>query len=166
MILPQRCTQYGVGKRIGGAVYLHRQYEQVLGPVLDVAKALLPAGFQYTVVKHNEQNGNVSFVHCPDFDTAHERATGEFAVVRQDGSISLHASLADPYIYHHKWLFVRDDYGGFDLAASQSRSLAWMSLSDVDKSLIGKASYWNRHVVPRLETPPLDPECSVSPVPR
>src|SRR5690606_34463099 len=63
MVLPQRCAQYGVGKRIGGAVYLHRQYEQVLGRVLEAAKAKLHAGFQYTVVKHNEQNGNVSFIH-------------------------------------------------------------------------------------------------------
>lgn len=148
--LPNRSAKYGVGKSIGGAVYVHRQYEHVLGETLTTAKKSLPSGFEYTVVKHNEINGNVSFIHCPDFDTADEPATGDYAVVHPDGVVKLHPALADPYIYHHKWLFVAEDYEGFDLEASVRRSIAWMSLPDVDKSLIGRASYWNKHVVPRL----------------
>jgi hypothetical protein len=58
--------------------------------------------------------------------------------------------LANPYIYHPKWLFVEEDYAGFEVAASVQRSAACMSLTDVDKSLIGRTSYWNEHVVPRL----------------
>jgi len=148
--LPKRFAKYGVGKSIGGAVYVHRQYEHVLGDALRTAKKSLPSGFEYTVVKHNEINGNLSFIHCPDFDTADEPATGDYAVVHPDGVVKLHPALADPYIYHHKWLFVAEDYEGFDLEASVRRSIAWMSLPDVDKSLIGRASYWNKHVVPRL----------------
>ena len=30
--LPKRSKRYGVGKEIGGAVYVHRRYEHVLGP--------------------------------------------------------------------------------------------------------------------------------------
>jgi len=62
--------------------------------------------------------------------------------------VSLQSS--DPYIYHHKWLFVADDYGGFDVDESKRRSLAWMSLPDIDKSRIGRKSYWEDHVLPRL----------------
>ena len=112
----------------------------------------IPSDFEYTVIKHNEMNGNVSFIHCPDFDEAEEPSTGDYAVVKADGTVSLHKSLEDPYIYHHKWLFVADDYEGFDVAASQARSLAWLALDDVDKSRIGRASYWHQNVVPRLET--------------
>ena len=150
--LPKRCGKLGVGKRIGGAVYVHRKYESVLGEPVENAKARLPSGFVYTVIKQNETNGNFSFIDCPDFDTANEPSTGDYAVVKSDGSVKLHNGLADPYIYHHKWLFVAEDYDGFDVSASVQRSVAWMSLPNVDKSLIGRASYWNEQVVPRLQT--------------
>lgn len=153
MTLPKRCGKFGVGKRIGGAVYVHRKYESALGEPVENAKARLPPGFVYTVIKRNEMNGNFSFIHCPDFDTADEPSAGDYAVVKSDGSVMLNAGLADRYIYHHKWLFVAEDYEGFDVAASVERSAAWMSLPDVDKSLIGRASYWNKHVVPRLSDP-------------
>jgi hypothetical protein len=57
----------------------------------------------------------------------------------------------DPYIYHHKWLFVADDYDGFDVEESKARSDAWLALPEVDKSRIGRACYWHTHVVPRLD---------------
>lgn len=148
--LPKRCSTHKVGKRIGGAVYVHRDYERVLGAAMAAAKSKLRANYRYTVVKHNETNGNFSFIDCPDFDTADEPSTGDYAVVKSDGTIKLHAALPDPYIYHHKWLFVAADYAGFDVAESVERSIAWLSLPDVNKSLIGRASYWNTEVVPRL----------------
>ena len=148
--LPRRCPKYGVGKRIGGAVYVHRQYENALGEAMKAAKSKLPSEFEYTVIKHNEMNGNFSFIHCPEFDTAEEPSTGVYAVVKSDGTTKLHDALADPYIYHHKWLFVAEDYQGFDVAQSQQRSIAWMSLDNVDKSRIGRASYWKQTVLPLL----------------
>jgi len=148
--LPKRCPKYGVGKRIGNAIYVHRDYERVLGqPLLD-AKQRLPDDFVYTVIKHNETNGNFSFIHCPDFDTSPEPATGNYAVVKTDGSVKVRSALPDPYIYHHKWLFVDATYTGFDIEESMQRSARWMDLPDVDKSLIGRASFWNTKVLPRL----------------
>ena len=148
--LPKRCAKYGVGKRIGGSVYVHFHYEYVLGEPLSSAKLRLPSDFEYTVVKYNETNGNFSFIHCPDFDTADEPATGDYAVVKSDGSTKYFKALVDPYIYHHKWLFVAEDYTGFNIRASVERSVAWMSLPDIDKTRIGIASYWNSRVVPGL----------------
>ena len=57
---------------------------------------------------------------------------------------------ADPYIYHHKWLFVDDDYRGFNVEESKVRSQHWIGLGDVDRSRIGRESYWNEQVIPRL----------------
>ena len=148
--LPRRCPKYGVGKRIGNAIYVHRDYERVLGQPLVDAKRRLPADFAYTVIKHNEMNGNFSFIHCPDFDTSPEPATGHYAVVKSDGSVKVRPALPDPYIYHHKWLFVDDTYTGFNIEESMQRSARWMALPDVDKSLIGRASFWNTKVLPRL----------------
>ena len=108
------------------------------------------ADFAYTVVKLNMKTNSVTFTFSPDFDKADEPIVGKQLLVRKDGSVRTMEQLADPYIYHHKWLFVDEDYQGFDVAKSRNRSLAWMSLSNVNKSLIGRASYWNIEVVPRL----------------
>ena len=71
--------------------------------------------------------------------------------VRADGTVQRRAVPSDPPIYHHKWLFVDDDYPGFDVAQGKLRSAAWLALPDVDKSRIGRRSYWQTHVVPRLD---------------
>ncbi len=60
------------------------------------------------------------------------------------------ATPSDPYIYHHKWLFVPDDYTGFNVAESKARSEQWIALSGVDRSRIGRLSFWEQNVVPRL----------------
>ncbi len=67
------------------------------------------------------------------------------------GQVQRRTTPADPYIYHHKWLFVDDDYRGFDVAESKARSVQWIGLGDVDRSRIGRKSYWENYVVPRLK---------------
>jgi len=71
-------------------------------------------------------------------------------VVSADGQVQRRSLLADPYIYHHKWLFVADNYQGFDVAASKQRSELWMKLPDVDRSRIGRKSFWETQVVRRI----------------
>jgi len=53
--LPKRSSKFGVGKEIGGAVYLHRKYEGKLGNLLNAAKSTLPDDFDYQIVKYNYQ---------------------------------------------------------------------------------------------------------------
>ena len=50
------------------------------------------------------------------------------------------------------WRFVADDYAGFDVAASKQRSLTWMALEGIDKTRIGRKSYWVKQVIPRLSS--------------
>ena len=57
--LPKRSKRYGVGKEIGGAVYVHRRYEHVFGPVVQQARVHVPPEFRYTVVKLNLTNQSV-----------------------------------------------------------------------------------------------------------
>ncbi len=148
--MPIRSRRYGVGKEIGGAVYVHRQYEDRLGPAVIWAKRWLPADFTYDVVKYNRRTETVSFIQCPGFDVEPEPRLGSVVLVHADGTLQRRAAPRDPLIYHHKWLFVADDYLGFDVQESQHRSAAWLALPDVDKSRIGRRSYWEAHVVPRL----------------
>jgi hypothetical protein len=148
--MPQRSRRYGVGKEIGYAVYVHRDYEEHLGDVVEWAKRHLPESYDYTVVKLNQRNDSVSFIQCPGFDTEHEPAITGIVVVTADGQVQHRSLPVDPYIYHHKWLFVADDYSGFDVAASKKRSKKWISLDNVDRSRIGRKSFWEAQILSRL----------------
>jgi hypothetical protein len=149
--LPKRSKRFGVGKEIGGAVYVHRRYESVFEPLISAAKQYVPDGFDYDVVKFRRANGVFTFIQSGDFDSASEPTVGDTLTVDTDGNTRLRKRLADPFIYHHKWLFVDDDYDGFDVEQSKRWSIAWMSLPEVDKSRIGRKSYWISHVLPRLD---------------
>ena len=48
------------------------------------------------------------------------------------------------------WLFVPDEYPGLDVAESKARSTQWIELGNVDRSRIGRKSYWELFVVPRI----------------
>jgi hypothetical protein len=152
--LPSRSRRFGVGKEIGYAVYVHRDYEDRLGQTAEWAKRHLPEHYEYSVVKLNQRNDSVSFIQCPGFDFEHEPAITAILVVNASGQVQRRTTPADPYIYHHKWLFVADDYRGFDVAASKARSEQWIALGEVDRSRIGRKSYWEDYVVPRLNKPP------------
>jgi len=136
----KRSRKLGVGKEIGGAVYLHRSYERLVGSDLRRAKRILPPGFRYDVIKWRPDTGAVSFVSCPGFDSEPEPAAGDVFVVA-GGQGRLRKAPEDPWVYHHKWLFVADDYRGFDVAASRSRSGSWAGRG-VDRSRIGRRSQW------------------------
>jgi len=151
MILPERSRVFGIGKSIGGSVYVHRAYEYVLPQEFLLTAKQHLKGFEYTVVKFNTRTNAITFVHSPDFDTAHEPTVGDQLLVRSDGSVKHMKAPADPWIYHHKWLVVGDDYTGFSVEQAKERSRQWMRLEGLDSSRIGKRSYWHQHVVPRLE---------------
>jgi hypothetical protein len=147
--LPRRYSKFGVGKSIGGSVYVHRDYiDRLPQDKIQPALEKVPLDFDYDVVKLNLKTGGVSFTSSPDFDTADEPTVGRSLIVEPSG----HTSIRQPagWIYHHKWLFVGDDYKGFDVEASKKRSQEWMSLPNIDYSRIGKKSYWDANVVPQL----------------
>ena len=102
-------------------------------------------------MKFDGRSGAVSFVQASDFDASDEPTVGAAITVRANGTTRRREQLADPFIYHHKWLFVADDYGGFDVDASKQRSKRWTELDGVDRSRIGVRSYWEREVLSRLD---------------
>jgi hypothetical protein len=148
--LPTRCKKYSVGKEIGGAVYVHRKYEGYLPRIVKEASTYLPLDFDYTVVKYVEKEASVSFVCSPDFDVVDEPIVGDIVRVAADGSKKTFLRQSDPYIYHHKWLFVLDDYEGFDTRKSKTRSIRWLLLDGIDMKRIGRMSFWKTEVVPRI----------------
>jgi hypothetical protein len=149
-VMPKRSGKDGIGKDIGGAVYLHRHYEDRLGTVLTEARKKIPTDFEYQVVKYNYRSETVSFIQCLDFDVAPEPTVGQIILVSHDGLVRRRQQPRNPEIYHHKWLFVADDYEGFNVEESKRRSLRWLRLKDIDHRRIGRRSYWEQIVLPRL----------------
>lgn len=149
--LPRR-WRGNVGKSIGGNIYAHIMYadEIIPGKLLNDAKQQL-GGFKYNIVKYTPKTGAITFIQSPEFDTVDEPAVGPAMLVKPDGTTRLMKPSGDPWIYHHKWLWVKDDYPGFDVGEAKQRSAKWMSLPDIDYSRIGKKSYWEKFVVPRIE---------------
>ena len=141
---------YPIGKVIGGEVYVHKQYEsQFPENELKEAKAKLPTEFEYHVVKYNPKLKSFSFITSPDFDTNPEPSvTGGFTI---KPNVEAKPFGNNGWIYHHKWMWVGDDYKGFDVEESKQRSLDWTSLPNVDKARIGQRKFWDANVVPLLK---------------
>jgi len=149
--LPKRASRYGVGKLMGYDLYFHKLYQNEIIPKSILSSAIdLANEFDYNLIKYNLKTNNITFIQSPDFDSAPEPTVGLQLLVKTDGTIKLMRPSSDPWIYHHKWLFVRDDYPGFDVNESKHRSEHWMSLPDVDYKRIGKKSFWEREVLPKL----------------
>lgn len=151
--LPKRSTRFGVGKDIGGAVYVHRSYIDMLPAAANECFGFLDDETQFTVVKYAEKAETVSFIQSPEFDVSSEPEVGDLVTVTFGGKVTRRKRLSDPYIYHHKWLFVKDDYLGFDVNESRERSVSWLSLEGIDKKRIGRKSYWDNQVVPLIPQP-------------
>lgn len=135
------------GKRIGGCVYIHRDYVDHVVSDIDWQTAQVPDDWDYVIVKINLTTLQCSFIKCDDFDTADEPTVGDSFVVKPDGTTRVVKAPKDPWIYHHKWMMVDTCYGGFDYYESRERSRRWEALANLDKSRIGKKSYWEENVL-------------------
>ena len=150
----KRNSSTGVGKKIGGALYVHKSSENVI-PTITFAKAKLPKDYNYDVVKYNDKDKIVSFIKVPEFNTVNEPLATTGLKVFSDGTIK---NININQIYHHKWLFVDDSYKGFNVADSIERSLAWLPLRKNNKiknfkwASIGKQEAWDKVIpfIPKL----------------
>jgi hypothetical protein len=145
-----RRSSLGVGKDIGGAIYLHRQYKDKLPDqkgFLEAEQIAIRNGFKdYNAIKWSKPS-TYTFIECVGFDTEDEPEVGDYITVKPDGHFKVGYSGA---IWHHKWLWVMDGYTGFDVNASKERSRKWLSIPGIDFSRIGNREYWNRNVVPKI----------------
>jgi hypothetical protein len=135
-----------VGKRMGSYIYVHSAYKHLIVPsnILTGAenKALAEG---YTCIRYNYKTEEVAFQWCSEFDTVAEPAVDRTVVVR-GGKVKTTTSNTDnPLVWHHKWMWVLDDYSGFNVAASKDRSLSWIGKTEKgDSSRIGYRNYWKQ----------------------
>ncbi|MGM0409257.1 MAG: ParB N-terminal domain-containing protein [Bacillota bacterium] len=149
-------NQEKVGKKVGYTSYVHKSAIDALNNNLkklhDNAVQHIPKEFgDYEIVKINKKTGFVSFIKSPNWDTAHEPTVGDSIKIKNDGEYSIrHASKKNPKIYHHKHLFVKENYEGFDIQESRLRSQIWNNLDGINKRKIGSKKYWEETVLPKI----------------
>lgn len=168
---------HGVGKVLGRNKWVHASALPALSPAERalVGKALtaiqrekgIEIDFRKDVViKINpvENGGAVTFCYSPDWKTATEPECGPMVGVSglTTGPRKFRVTRppADPYVYHHKWMFVGDDYRGFNVPAAKRWSETWENSpvvralnADKDEHFrlrIGKQHYWQSKVLAPL----------------
>lgn len=145
-------------KKIGSAVYLHMSMQDKLDTERDelLANAVMIMyqkgmfeEWQKTVIyKIDLKNKMVSFIECPDFDFAREPQVGTaYTVDVKKETVKIIKPKGQ--IYHHKWMFVDDDYAWFNVRESKTWSKKWQSILPKDrkvKSRIGYKKYWDEYL--------------------
>jgi phage host-nuclease inhibitor protein Gam len=161
--------EFGYGKRMGNDIYMEASFMEDMPPFVSEAAKLLPADFEFKIVKFNTKTQTVSFIQSPDFDTAFEPTVGDSIRVMPDGSMKRTAGrVTNKQIYHHKWTMVRptnkdrgwgakNNYKGFNYSESVTRSILMqeimLKLEDTKASLkIGNEDFWSSSVLPQIES--------------
>ena len=134
---------YQAGKHIGSKIYVHKKYkwavlpEKELCDALDILKAELP-DFKFNCICYDNKKNIMRFDEAPDFDTAKEPAVGWMVSINlnTDEVTKSHSNS----IWHHKWLWVRPEYLGFDVKESYEWSKFW--LSKLKETASGNKEKW------------------------
>lgn len=148
-----RDSKYGVGKKMGNQLWFHKNYILCVlsGEEYFRYKDELPFDFNYSILRWNEKEQELAFIECEDFDKSNEPIVGRvMRVKKNEDSYSLQdvkTPPSNPLIYHHKWLFVKDGYIGFNVKESKERSLVWKTRLGVNKNIsskIGRLDFWDQ----------------------
>ena len=137
-------------KKIGGAIYVHKSNMESLSlEEMNLVSTRLEQilATEYRLVNFEIikiAGDSVSFIECEGWNTLREPIVGDAYNVKADGSIKVTKKRENnPQIYHHKWMFVADDYDGFDVEKEKEWSKKWQSV--VPKGLsssLGSQENW------------------------
>jgi len=133
-----------VGKAVGHRIYVHKLYadEVIPKPIWTKANEILTKAypdFAFNTIMFDPAAKTVRFDEAPDFDTASEPHVGDFVEINLAGQPPIRNGHSDS-IWHHKWMWVKDDYTGFDVDKSKKWSKLW--LSKLDGPAKGQEIYW------------------------
>lgn len=137
-------------KKIGANIYVHKSNGDKLSENIRLAIRLIemkhiPSGFNFEIIKINTNKNTISFIQSNNWNYAREPEVGDayvFNLEEQKGKIIK----SKGQIYHHKWMFVSDDYKGFDVNAAKAWSETWTSKIPNKREVkcrIGYKKYWD-----------------------
>ena len=134
-------SKYGVGKQMGSNLYAHINYLDSAirnQDLIFLCSLLLPEDFNPNCFCINYKEGWIRFDEAPDFDTAREPTVGLTYKIYYNESRIVKRQVNQ--IWHHKWMWVKDDYKGFDVKESFEWSRKW--LSKFDEPAKGSPQCW------------------------
>lgn len=146
-----------VGKKMGKHIWMHISYADsyvpgnVISDLIEKGKESVP-DFNPVIVRIDHSSSEVALIESIDFDLEEEPAVGTSICFREDGC-RVTKPAKNPLIYHHKWMFVQDDYLGFSVTGSKARSMAWKQHLGVNQhvsSRIGRKSFWDAWIASEL----------------
>ena len=124
------------GRMLGTRWQAHANYTKDVVPTVILANAqraadeFCPAILRiHNAIHFNLADQSFSFDYSPDFDHSDEPVLAASFTVHADGSSQFIPIAMDPIIWPHKWLWVTDEYAGFDIKQSMQRSLWLCSLA-------------------------------------
>lgn len=128
------------GRMLGTRWQAHRAHVREIVPLSILTGAERAAAeFCPAILRiHNAFHFNMadqsfSFDYSPDFDHSDEPILASSFTVYADGTSQFVPINIDPIIWPHKWLWVTDDYAGFDVKLSMQRSLWLCSLAPMNE---------------------------------
>lgn len=137
-----------VGKKMGNDVWVHISYAYLFEHVRICLEDYLEClGFNPSVIKISMIENKFSLIESHGFDDEDEPKIGRVAIFSDGKICKIIPENKDPMVYHHKWMFVADDYQGFCVGSSKKRSLLWKEKLGVDKNIssrIGRSSFWEK----------------------
>lgn len=130
------------GKYFNQSVYVHKDYahlvKQIDMSIVDEYASELPSDFDYNLIRYDrsEKKGFVciSFINLVNFDSADTPLVGDAYHVKGYGYAHINNRFKrlkfirmknDPQIKIHKWLYVPQDYKGFDWNKAVEYSERW-----------------------------------------
>lgn len=151
-------------KKIGGCIYMHismrtKVDKKIKNMIADAERVFrkvigMKDFMEVEIVKVDVKNNKVSFIKSPDWDIAREPLVGDAYMIDLNENAPLRKrtvkiTKSKGQIYHHKWMFVADDYQGFDIEESKKWSEKWQSVIPAErgiKSRIGYKKYWDEYL--------------------
>lgn len=138
-------------KKVVYSIYVHKsnlkELERLIGQddlesILKISK-YLPEHFSYDIIKFDTKNRKVSFINSDKWDEEREPIVGDsYSTYLSNINLKLYRSRGQ--IYHHKWMFVSDDYKGFNIEESKKWSELWESkVAKNEKNKIGYRDKWH-----------------------
>jgi len=123
-------AKYPTGKVIGGQVYFHKtalpEMPEDVQRMFSQAIQQLPADTQFNTLMYEpaskDKPARIRFDESLDFDTAREPTPGNYISVDAEGNVKTGKT---NQIFHHKWMWVPENYSGFDVNDSFNWSKKW-----------------------------------------
>ena len=146
-------SKFGVGKRVGSKIYVHKDYAldvvptEILWDAQDILHKYEPGASFNCICYDLKQPNIIRFDEAPRFDVDREPYPGVMWTVDtsriDEGERCYRVGYSDA-IWHHKWLWVEQNYQGFDVEESYKWSELW--LSKVDETASGHEHKWKEQL--------------------